>query len=394
MNALDLVLVLALGYSAFRGARHGAVSQLAAFGGAIVGLGLGASLAPRIASNVVTTGPGSSLALLTLGILMLFVFAGQGAGFAIGMRLRAAAAHIGAAPVDRTAGVAVGIAGLVATVWLLGSAFAQGPSVLIAQQIRQSQVVAVIDDALPPAPDVFAQLGRYLDQHGFPQVFSGLGGGSTAPPVDPPSTQAVAAAQAAGQPSTLQVQATGCSGISSGSGFVPVPGFVVTNAHVVSGGEVVTVRDSGGTHPARVIHYDPNLDIAVLAAPDVRLPAIAWADTPADRGTQGATLGFPGGQREMAVKPATVRQRGEAVGRDIYGRGLVTREILTLAAQVQQGDSGGPFVTEAGRVGGVVFAAAPNEGNVGYALTAERVRPDVEAAIARNAPAATGACRF
>jgi S1-C subfamily serine protease len=393
MNALDIILLAALAYSALRGFRQGAVSQVAAFGGAVIGLALGASFAPRLAGELVG-GPGSTLALATLGLLMAFVFLGQGAGFAIGVRLRAAAADVGAEPIDRMAGIVVGLAGLLVTVWLLASALQQGPSVVVAQQIRESKVVTAISDGLPPAPDVFAQLGRYLDQHGFPQVFAGIGGGTTAPPVDPPSNEVVAAAQAAGQPSTVQVQATGCGGVSSGTGFVPSSGFVVTNAHVVAGGEIVSVRSPQGVHDAAVIHYDPELDLAVLAVPGLAAPPIPFVDAPADRETGGATLGFPGGQRELAVKPATVRARGDALGRDIYGRGLVTREILTLSADVQQGDSGGPFVTAAGRVGGVVFAASPNERGVGYALTAETVRPHVDAAIARNASVPTGACRF
>lgn len=394
MNALDYLLLLALGYAALRGFRQGAVSQIAAFGGAMLGLALGASFAPRVAGAIVSQGPGSTLSLATLGLLMVFVFLGQGVGFGVGLRLRAAAAHIGAEPVDRTAGVAVGVAGLLATVWLVSSAFAQGPFVPLAQQIRGSQLVRAVDEALPPAPDVFSQLGGYLGRHGFPQVFSGLGGGTTAPPVAPPSGEIVAAAQAAGAPSTVQVQATGCGGVSSGTGFATSPGFVVTNAHVVAGGEIIAVRDRAGTHDAVVIHFDPNLDLAVLSVPGLGAPAIAWTDAPAGRGVQGATLGFPGGQRDLAVKPASVRDRSQALGRDIYGRGLVSRDILTLSADVQQGDSGGPFVTATGRVAGVVFAASPNEPSVGYALTAERVRPDVDAAIARNTPSGVGACRY
>src|SRR5687767_70522 len=99
MNTLDYILLVALGYAALRGFRQGAVSQIAAFGGAMVGLGLGASFAPRIAGAVVSQGPGSTLALATLGLLMTFVFLGQGVGFGVGMKLRAAAAHIGAEPV-------------------------------------------------------------------------------------------------------------------------------------------------------------------------------------------------------------------------------------------------------------------------------------------------------
>lgn len=393
MNVLDLVLLLGLTLAALRGFRQGALSQVAAFGGAMVGLAIGASAAPALASTFVD-GPGMTLSLVTLGVLLVIIFLGQGLGFAIGLRLRAAAHSVGAAPVDRTAGIAVGLIGLVVTVWLLGAALVQGPSPAIAHQLRDSRVVSFIHEALPPAPDLFARLGNYLDQQGFPQVFSGLGGGTTAPPVPPASAGAVAAAQAAAQESTVQVQATGCNGISSGSGVVVRTGFVVTNAHVVAGGEMLNVRDGRGLHDAVTIHFDPELDLAVLAAPGLQAPPIGWTQTPADRGTEGATLGFPGGQRQLAVKPATVRSRGEAIGRDIYGRGLASRDILTLQADVVRGDSGGPFVTAEGLVGGVVFAAAPAEPGLGYALTAERVRPDVEAAMASNSSVPTGECRF
>jgi S1-C subfamily serine protease len=204
----------------------------------------------------------------------------------------------------------------------------------------------------------------------------------------------VQAAAAAGQPSTVQIRGLGCDGkISFGSGFVTQPGFVVTNAHVVAGFDWLRVRDAAGEHSAVAIHVDPTLDVAVLSA-DVQAPAIGWTDVAATRGTQGATLGFPGGQSQMAVQPATVQSRIDAIGRDIYGQGSARREILALAAAVRQGDSGGPFVTSAGRVGGVVFAGDPSNRAIGYALTAEQVRPGITAAIARNQNVSVGACRF
>jgi S1-C subfamily serine protease len=326
-------------------------------------------------------------------LLLTFIFLGQGIGLAFGLRLRAVAETAGAGALDRSAGIAVGFAGLLLTVWLLAAALVHGPSPEIANQLRESRVVAAIDDALPPAPDVFSRMGSYLDQHGFPQVFSGLGG-TTAPPVDPPAEGAVAAAQQAGAPSTVQVIGLGCRGVSSGSGFVTQPGFIVTNAHVIAGATTLQVRDAAGTHEAVAVHFDPDLDLAVVSSPATAAPPIAWTDAPAQRDTHGATLGYPGGQRQLNVSPAAVRARGTAVGRDIYGRGLASREILTLSADVRRGDSGGPFVTGGGLVGGVVFAAAPEERGTGYALTAERVRPDVDAAIAGNQAVDTGACRF
>lgn len=392
MNIVDLVLGLALVTSAVRGWRRGALSQVFAFGGAAVGLFAGAVGAPALAGMVVDT-PGVKLALATFGILMLAVLVGQLLGYLIGARLRVAAERSGARVADSTMGVAVGLASLVVTLWLGGAILSQGPTAGLARQIQGSTILQTIDEALGPPPDVVGRAAAFLDQQGFPQVFAGLQG-ATAPPVAAPEGTSVEAAAVAGAPAMVQVEALGCGGVSSGSGFAVAPGFLVTNAHVVAGGDVVRVRDASGTHDAVPVHVDPELDLAVLSSPESTATPIAWTSAPADRGTSGATLGYPGGQRELNVRPAAVRGRQEAVGRDIYGRGVTSREILTLSAAVAPGDSGGPFVTEAGQVAGVVFAASTAGDGVGYALTAERVRPDVEAAVARNSAVPTGACRF
>ncbi|MDQ3538086.1 MAG: MarP family serine protease [Actinomycetota bacterium] len=392
MNVVDLALLLALVLAASRGFRRGALSQVAAFGGAVVGLFAGAALAPRLASGFVAE-PGPTLSVLTLGLLLLAVVVGQGAGLVIGLRLRSVVHGTGAAAVDRTAGIAVGVVGLLLTVWLLGSVLAQGPTRAIARQIRGSQIVTAVTSTMPPPPDLIGRVGGYLDQQGFPQVFSALGG-STAPPVDRPSQAAVAAAQAAGASSAVQVLGLGCGGVSSGSGFVTRAGFVVTNAHVVAGSEDLRVRSLGGELPATAVHVDSDMDLAVLAVAGLDAPAIDWVAQPVGRGTEGATLGFPGGRRQLVAEPAAVRGSGQAVGRDIYGRGVVNRDVLTLRAAVQRGDSGGPFVTRNGRVGGVVFAAAAAEPGTGYALTAAQVRGDVADAIARSEPDSTGVCRY
>lgn len=392
MNAVDVILLLAVVYVGLRGFRQGALSQMAAFGGAAAGLIGGAVAAPRLAGAVIDR-PGTDLALLTLGLLLGIVLLGQGLGLAVGLRLRAGAERLGAGSADRTAGIAVGLVGLVVTVWLLASVLVHGPAPAIARALDQSRVVATIDRALPPPPDVFGRVSFYLNQHGFPQVFAGIGG-ATAPPVAPPAQGAVAVATDAGEQSTVQVESQGCVGFSSGSGFVTQPGFVVTNAHVIAGGQRLFIRDTQGTYEAVAIHVDPRLDLAVLSSPGLETTPIGWTTTSAPRGTEGATLGFPAGQRALSVRPATVRTRLNAVGRDIYGQGTVTREILVLSAAVEPGDSGGPFVTSDGLVGGVVFAAAASEPGTGYALTAEQVTADVTSAIARNTAVTTGSCRF
>lgn len=393
-NLLDGLLVLVLGYVLVRGWRQGAASQLAALGGAVLGLLVGLWAVPPLV-GLVTEGPGPQTALLTLGGLLLLVLLGQAAGVGIGLRLHHAFHRVGIATADRVAGLGVGAAGLVLVVWLLASVLGQGPFPGVAQQVRESEIVRALDARLPPAPDVVGRISTYLDEQGFPQVFAGPQRGITAGPVAPTADAAVAAAAAAGQPSTVQVRAAGCGNtLGSGSGFVTQDGFVVTNAHVVAGFGQLTVRDQAGEHPAVPIHYDPEIDVAVLAAPGTQAPSLGWTGSPAGRGTEGVTLGFPGGQTEMVVRPATVANRITAVGRDIMGSGRVERDVLVVTAPVQRGDSGGPFVTADGLVGGVVFAGEPGAGGDGYVLSAEQVRPGVEAGIARGAEVGVGSCRF
>lgn len=393
LNVVDLVLVLALAAAAARGYRRGALSQVAAFAGLAVGLVIGASAAPGLAARLVTE-PGRNLALATFGLLMVSLLAGQALGLVAGARLQAAARTAGIGAADRVFGVGVGVLSLVLAVWLLGSALVSGPVPELARQLSSSRVVAAIGQALPPAPNLFARAGLYLQQQGFPQVFAGLGDRATAAPVAPPDDAAVRAVQEAAAASTVQITALGCGALSAGSGFVTAPGFVVTNAHVVAGGESITVSDAAGTVEAVAVLVDTATDLAVLSAPGLAAPPIPFADAPADRGTLGATLGYPGGGPDLVVRPAAVTDRVEAVGRDVYGRDLAQREVLTLTAGVVEGDSGGPFVTSDLRVAGVVFAAAIGEQSTGYALTAEQVTAPVADAITRNTPAPTGECRY
>lgn len=393
MNGLDVLLLILLVVVCVRGGRLGGLSQIASYGTAALGLLLGAMIAPSIA-EILTDGPGVTLSLITLTVLLACLLIAQSIGIAIGMRLRSAAAEAGAGGVDAVAGIAVAALGLILTVWLLAAPLSNGPSPALATTLQRSRVVALIDTTLPEPPDVIARVGTYLDGQGFPEVVSGVRPDVTVPPAPTPQGSTVEAAKEAARRSVVQVESRGCNAISFGSGFVTRRGFVVTNAHVVAGGEAVVVNSVRGVDEAEVVVFDPGLDLAVLSVPGLDVPALRWRREPAGRGTTGATLGFPGGERELVTKPAAVRQRIRAVGRDIYGVEPVTRDVLILADEVTRGDSGGPFVTGDGRVAGVVFAAAVSERNTGYALTVNSVRERVVEGIRRDRPVGTGACRF
>jgi S1-C subfamily serine protease len=393
MNVLDAVLLILLVAVCIRGGRLGGLSQIASYGTAALGLLLGALIAPSIA-GMLTEGPGITLSVLTLTVMLACLLIAQSIGVAIGMRLRHAAAEVGARAVDAVAGIAVAAVGLVLTVWLLADPLSRGPSPELANSLRDSRLISLIEGALPAPPDVIARVGIYLDRQGFPEVFSGVRPEISLAPPPTPKGSTVKAATAAAHRSVVQVESTGCNSISFGTGFVTRRGFVVTNAHVVAGGEVVLVNSRRRTDEASVVLFDPALDLAILSVPALEAPALRWVSEPAGRGTDGATLGFPGGKRDLVPKPAAVQQRIRAVGRDIYGVGSVTRDVLILKDEVTRGDSGGPFVTADGEVAGVVFAAAVSERNTGYALTAGSVREVVADGVRRDEPVGTGACRF
>ena len=87
----------------------------------------------------------------------------------------------------------------------------------------------------------------------------------------------------------------------------------------------------------------------------------------------GRRSAIPGGGR-LEILPAAVAGSYPATGHDIYGKTTVRAQILELRAAIDRGDSGGPLILQDGTVGGVVFAEARTDPDVGYALSPDRGR--------------------
>jgi hypothetical protein len=64
--------------------------------------------------------------------------------------------------------------------------------------------------------------------------------------------------------------------------------------------------------------------------------------------------------------------------------------VYVLRGQVEPGISGGPVLTEDGRVAGMVFAAGIDDPEVAYALTSQVIAE--ASAIAGDAPVDNGSC--
>jgi S1-C subfamily serine protease len=263
----------------------------------------------------------------------------------------------------------------------------------LAETAGGSTAVRTLTAILPPPTEIAVGLGGWLDDTGLPDVFIGFEP-LPGPPVDRPADPAARAIAAVAEASTLKVSAATCGLSSVGTGFVAAYDYVVTNAHVVAGADADGVRVSapgGRVLDAVPVLFDPDLDVAVLHVNRLAVPPLAFARTDPGRGALGAALGYPGGG-SLKIVPAAVSAHFAATGLDIYGVSKVRREVLELRAQIDRGDSGGPFILTDGTVGGVVFAEAKTNEDIGYALSAREVAARITAGLGRTAAVATGDC--
>jgi len=105
VNALDLLLIVLLALSGVAGYRRGFTLQAFGFGGLLVGLVVGALLAPFVAHNV--EGPNARAGLAVL-VLLVVAALGNAAGWFVGVHARDRAASR-FRKADSVAGSAVGI---------------------------------------------------------------------------------------------------------------------------------------------------------------------------------------------------------------------------------------------------------------------------------------------
>src|SRR5581483_11999760 len=153
------------------------------------------------------------------------------------------------------------------------------------------------------------------------------------------------------------------------SGFIYAAQHVLTNAHVVAGTSSLSVLQNGNQMPARVVVYDPERDLAVIYVPGLDGPVLSFATSRAGSGADAIVLGYPL-DGPYDAQSARVRDVGLIRGPDIYNANTVTRDIYTIRGLVRSGNSGGPLINPAGKVLGVIFAAAADDPQTGFALTA------------------------
>ena len=388
---LDIAVLAVAFIAAMSGWRSGALGSLLSFVGVLLGAIAGVLLAPHLVAHI--SAPRAKL-FAALFLILGLVVVGEVAGVVLGRAVRGAIHSNSVRFFDSLIGVAVQLVVVLVAAWLLATPLTSSsgqPS--LAAAVRGSRVLAQVNDFAPEwLKTVPKRLSALLDTSGLPQVLEPFSRTPVVAVAAPDAALANNPVVASTEPSVVKVRAIApsCQKVLEGSGFVLSPDRVMTNAHVVAGANSVTVEASGNPYDATVVSYDPTVDIAILSVPNLPSGPLPFANTPVTSGTQAVVMGYPGGGGFMAT-PARIRELIELSGPDIYRSATVNREVYTVRASVEQGNSGGPLIDLNGQVLGVVFGAAVDDNDTGFVLTANEVAAQL-AHIGDTAPVATGEC--
>jgi S1-C subfamily serine protease len=389
VNLLDwLLIVLVLAY-AVSGYWQGFITGAFATAGLLLGGLFGVWLAP------VALGDANPSLLVSLGALFIVILSaslGQAVCQFTGSRIRDKITWQPVRAVDAVGGAALSAVAVLLVAWALGVAISGSRIGSVTPMVRSSTMLSQVDEMLPQSAGGALQafndvvgtsfFPRYLEPFA-PERIVDVGPGPRRLLQDPDVARAA--------DSVLKIRgANECGRGVEGTGFLYAEDRLMTNAHVVAGIDDPEVVLDEDTVDADVVYYNPDIDVAVLAFDSGALPTLAFDRTAvAEDGV--AVLGYPQ-DGPYDVEPARIRSEQRLRSPNIYGDGAVIREVFSLRGQILPGNSGGPIVSSAGEVVGVVFAASVTDPETGYALTADQVAQAAAAGITGSDPVDTGGC--
>lgn len=384
---LDVLLIVLLIAYVVYGFRNGLSRSIFVIAGVVAG-----AIAAFFVVPLVTGWVAWSLArpVVTIAVTVALVAAGHALGSSLGRGIRRGIERTPLSGLDRLLGAVVtGVAAaLVASV--VGSTVSQLGVPVLSRATAGSAVLRTINALTPdPVEAWVAQLKSIVADSGLPVISDALGGPAPViPQLDTGSPQLNAAAQSVVR---ITGNAFACGVSQSGTGFVVADDRVVTNAHVVAGvTEPVVEAPNGEAIAGSIVYFDPVLDLAIIAVPGLTAaPLPLGGSLPA--GTDAAVQGYPFGG-PFTSGAARVMKVGTAQVDDIYGTSTHPREVYTLAADVRQGNSGGPVLTLDGTVAGVVFARSADTASVGFAMTMAELDPVAAEASTLTATVSSGDC--
>ena len=128
-------------------------------------------------------------------------------------------------------------------------------------------------------------------------------------------------------------------------------GYLITNYHVVEGGQECTVAlDSGRSYEAKYVAGDADSDLAVLKVEGQDLPAAVFGDS--DLLTVGDKVYALGNPLGVELRGTLTDGIVSAIDRDVEVEDR-TMTLLQTNAALNSGNSGGPLINEYGQVVGI-----------------------------------------
>ncbi len=386
---LDVFLILLFLVYLGEGWRTGFARSVSTIAGIIVG-GIAAFFAIPLIAGLVPEPFWRTV--ITIAVAVALLVGGHAAGAAVGRALRGRVATTPLSVPDRVFGALINlVASALVTALIAGSVGALGIPFL-STAISDSWVLKGIERVTPaPVDAALARLRSFVLEEGLPSIGEALGGISTSPGLPDLDTGTEPLALAAQSVVRISGNAYACGQNQSGSGFVVATDRIVTNAHVVAGvPEPVVEAPNGQALDGRVVYFDPEDDLAVIAVSGLSAPPLDLSFT-LGVGDEAVVDGYPFGG-PFTTGPAQVLAVSTEQIEDIYGQGTSPREVYSLAAEVNPGNSGGPLLTTDGDIAGVIFARSATDEDLGYAMTNAELGPVVDAAPSLATALSPGNC--
>jgi S1-C subfamily serine protease len=389
VNLLDWILLVLVAAYAVSGYWQGFVAGAFATGGLLLGGLIGIWIAPKLLGNAE---PALWVSLAALFVVLICASFGQAIMQYLGVRIRARITWQPARALDAVGGAALSMVAVLVVAWALGVAVSGAKLPWASTEVRDSVVLDHVNGVMPAdAVQALNSFNNVVGSSFFPRYLEPFAPERIINVGPPPRGIARDPDVQRTQASVYKIRGeNSCQRGVEGSGFIYGPNRVMTNAHVVAGVAKPTVVAGERELPAKVVYYNPNIDVAVLAVKGLQGQRLRFGFNGHPR-QPAAVLGYPQ-DGPYNVQPARIRGEQRLRSPDIYGRGTVVRETYSVRGLVRPGNSGGPLVSSAGRVLGVIFAASVTDGNTGYALTASQVRDAAAAGLSHHTRVGTGDC--
>jgi S1-C subfamily serine protease len=224
---------------------------------------------------------------------------------------------------------------------------------------------------------------------GLPQATNA----GTTQPVAIDESSATIAVAAKVSPAVVKITVTGTSD-NGNLGVIPAKGvgsgviydsngWILTNHHVVEGGEKFDVQlKDGRVLQGKVYGIDTLTDLAIVKVEGMDLPTAAIGESDALKvGQLVIAIGSPLGTFSNSVTSGIVSAKGRSIQTD---NDSLTNLIQTDAA-INPGNSGGPLLDAAGNIVGINTAIASNSSGIGFAIPIDIARPIMAQAVAGEA---------